>query len=310
MIAHLAGSALARAAVLATALVLPALTVAAQTTAPPSVPLIVDVDWLRAHLSDRDLVLLHVGSQADYNTGHLQGARRISEEDVSRPHDMTKMASGDLMLELPPVDELRTKVASYGISDSSRIIVYFGKTVAVQSATRIVLTLDYLGLGGRTSLLNGGIAAWTGAGLSAVTQVPPAIRGTLAPQPPRAVVVDANYVKSLAGHPNHRLVDARATVFYRGIEATMNGEKGHIPGALSIPFSEITDNKQLIDRERLVALFQAAGVKAGDTLVVYCHVGQQATAVVFAARLLGYPALLYDGSFQDWAVNVHGPVEK
>ena len=88
-------------------------------------------------------------TQADYDAGHLQGARRISEEDVSRPHDMTKMASGDLMLELPPIDELRDRVASYGISDSSRIVVYFGKTAAVQSATRIVFTLDYLGLGDR-----------------------------------------------------------------------------------------------------------------------------------------------------------------
>ena len=51
------------------------------------------------------------------------------------------------------------------------------------------------------------------------------------------------------------------------------------------------------------------GIKPGDTVVAYCHVGQQGTAVVFAARLLGHPVRLYDGSFQDWAVNVHGPVE-
>ena len=37
---------------------------------------------------------------------------------------------------------------------------------------------------------------------------------------------------------------------------------------------------------------------------------QQATAVVFAARLLGYPVMLYDGSFQDWVFNARGPVEK
>ena len=37
------------------------------------------------------------------------------------------------------------------------------------------------------------------------------------------------------------------------------------------------------------ALFRKAGVKPGDTVVAYCHVGQQATAVIFAARLLGHP---------------------
>ena len=31
---------------------------------------------------------------------------------------------------------------------------------------------------------------------------------------------------------------------------------------------------------------------------------------MFAARLLGHPVLLYDGAFQDWAVNDRGPVEK
>ncbi len=90
----------------------------------------------------------------------------------------------------------------------------------------------------------------------------------------------------------------------------MNGAKGHIPGAVNIPFSKITDDNMLVDRERVAALFAAAGIKPGDTVVAYCHVGQQGTAVVFGARLLGYTVMLYDGSFQDWAMNKRGPVEK
>ena len=35
-------------------------------------------------------------------------------------------------------------------------------------------------------------------------------------------------------------------------------------------------------------------------IVAYCHIGQQGTAIVFAARMLGYKVLLYDGSFHDW----------
>ena len=117
-------------------------------------PLLVDVGWLSQHLNDRGLVLLHVGGRAEYDAGHIPGARYITEEDVTRPHDM---ARGDLMLELPPLDELRAKLASFGISDDSRIVVYVGKNGAVQSSTRIIFTLDYLGLGDRTSLLNGGL---------------------------------------------------------------------------------------------------------------------------------------------------------
>ena len=48
-------------------------------------------------------------------------------------------------------------------------------------------------------------------------------------------------------------------------------------------------------------LFADAGVKPGDTVVAYCHIGQQATAVLLAARTLGFKVLLYDGSFEDWS---------
>jgi thiosulfate/3-mercaptopyruvate sulfurtransferase len=42
-------------------------------------------------------------------------------------------------------------------------------------------------------------------------------------------------------------------------------------------------------------------VKDGDTVVAYCHIGQQATATIFGAMATGHPVLLYDGSFEDWA---------
>lgn len=271
-------------------------------------PLLVDVEWLSQHLKDQDLVVLHVGAKAEFDAGHIPGARFITEDDVTRPHDHSNMK--DLMLELPSPEVLRTNLAARGISDNSRIVVSVGGNATVPSAARILFTLDYLGLGDHTSLLNGGTRAWTRVGKPTTTAVPPVGRGTLSARAPKNVVVDAEFVQSLAGRPNHKLVDARAAVFYKGIEPTMNGKSGHIPGAVNIPFSQITDNDAMIDRDRVAVLFREAGIKAGDTIVAYCHIGQQGTAVVFAARLLGYPVMLYDGSFQDWAVNNRGPVEK
>jgi thiosulfate/3-mercaptopyruvate sulfurtransferase len=270
--------------------------------------LLVDIDWLSQHVNDRGLVILHVGNRQEYDAGHIPGARFITEEDVAAPHDHSNPK--DMMLELPPVDALRAKVASFGISDDSRIVVYFGKNGGVPSATRIVFTLDYLGLGDRTSLLNGGLAAWQRAGKTVTAAAPPVVAGKLSARPPKSLVVDAEFVKSVRQRPNHTLVDARAAVFYQGIQPTMNNLSGHIPGAVNIPFTEITDTELRIDRARIEGLFRKAGVKPGDTVVAYCHVGQQATAVVFAARLLGHPVVMYDGAFQDWAVNNRGPVEK
>lgn len=275
---------------------------AAQTLA----PLLVEVDWLSEHLNDRGLVVLHVGAPAEYQAQHIAGARLISEDDVARPHDMAK---GDLMLELPAAADLRATLAARGISDDSRIVVYAGRNTPVQSATRIILTLDYLGLGDRTSLLNGGLAAWLRAGKPATAEAPRVTPGTLSPRATTPLIVDAEFVKSLASRPTHRLVDARAPAFFTGVAESM-GKSGHIPGAINIPFTDVTDTEQKIDRARLADLFARAGVRPGDTVVAYCHIGQQATAVIFAARLLGHPVVLYDGAFQDWSTANRGPVVK
>ena len=169
------------------------------------------------------------------------------------------------------------------------------------------MTLDYAGLGGQTSILNGGTIAWVKAGHAVTQSVPPIKPGTLTPRATKNVVVDAEYVKAIGQKPAHVLVDGRAAVFYTGVSEAM-GVKGHIPGAVNIPFTEILDNNLMVDRARIDRLFRAAGVKPGDTVIAYCHIGQQGTTVVFSARLLGHPVMLYDGSMQDWTTNKRGPV--
>ena len=59
----------------------------------------------------------------------------------------------------------------------------------------------------------------------------------------------------------------------------------------------------------LEAIFTKAGVKPGDTVIGYCHIGLQATAMLLAARSLGHPVLLYDGSFEDWSRHSDYPVD-
>jgi thiosulfate/3-mercaptopyruvate sulfurtransferase len=270
-------------------------------------PLLVDVNWLSTHLNDRDLIILHVGPKPDYVTAHIPGARQVSLEDVALP--MNHNDPMELMLELPPPEELRAKLASLGISSDSRVVVYAGVKSNFQSATRVVFTLDYIGLGDRTSILNGGQTGWTAAGKPLSTDVPAITPGKLAAKPTKDLVVDAEFVKTVKQRPNQRLIDARAPVFYKGTEATYE-KNGHIPGAINIPYSELLDSSMMLNRDHVEGLFRNAGVNPGDTVVAYCHIGQQATAVIFAARLLGHPVKLYDGSFQDWAIHSRGPVEK
>ena len=76
-----------------------------------------------------------------------------------------------------------------------------------------------------------------------------------------------------------------------------------------MPYSEIADDlNRLKTADQLAALFTKVGIAPSDTIIGYCHIGQQATAILFAARTLGHPVLLYDGSFEDWSLR-NLPVE-
>ena len=296
---HVAGAALS-CAVLAVPRVTPA-----QMYAPPSAPVVVSTDWLGKHLNDPNLVLLHVGNRKEYDAGHIPGARYVALDDISvSSHDHDK----GLMLEMPKPDSLRARLEALGISTDSRVIVYYGNDW-VSPATRVIFTLDYAGLGAGSALLDGGMPAWKAEKRALSTDAPKQSRGQLAALSVKPIVVDAAWVKSRLGSPSFRLIDGRAAVFYDGVE-TGGSRKGHIPGAKSLPYTEIADdNLKLRSTAELRALFARAGVAPGDTVVAYCHIGQQATAVLFAARSLGHPVLLYDGSYQDWSRRADLPVE-
>jgi thiosulfate/3-mercaptopyruvate sulfurtransferase len=271
----------------------------------PRAELAVSPAWLAQHLADPDLVLLHVGDRGEYDKAHIAGARYVGQRDVSvssMDHDK------GLMLELPTSDSLRTQLAALGIADRSRVVVYYGNDW-VSPATRILFTLDYAGLGDRSALLDGGMNAWKEAGLPVTAEVPPAHVGQLSPLKVKPVVVGIGYVKQKLGSSSFHLIDGRAAVFYDGIEEG-NNRKGHVPGARNIPFTEVTDDKlRLKSATELTKLFADAGIAPKDTVVAYCHIGQQATAVLFAARTLGHPVLLFDGSFQEWGRRTDLPVE-
>ncbi len=263
--------------------------------------MLITVDQLAGLQNDPHLVLLHVGDPAEFDAGHIAGAQFVTLEDISAPRP-ANMDEG-LILELPEISTLRQSLEKLGISDDSRIVVYWGKDW-VSPSTRVILTLDYAGLGDHVALLDGGMGAWQAAGHPVTTEKTQPKPGHSTARPTKRVVVTVDWVKARLGQKGYAIVDARTPNFY-------NGKDGHIPGAKSMPFNTMNDESlRMLDNSQLRALFNQQGIAPGDTVVAYCHVGQQATAVVFAARMIGQPVLLYDGSFTEWVRRKDLPVEK
>lgn len=286
-----------------------AIVLAVATAVPSDSPdwpasMVVSAEWLASHRQDPGVVILHVGERASYEREHIPGARYISFDDVARRGD----AAGGNTLEMLPPEELRANLERFGISDDSRIVVYYADEW-VSPATRVIFTLDWFGLGERTTLLDGGIDAWKRRRLPLTTDVPTVAKGRLSSRTPRPIIVDAAWVRANAPGKGIVLIDARAPVYYDGPKHGHH-RPGHIPGAVNIPFSVLADDSvRLTSLDALREQFRAAGVKDGDTIVAYCHIGQQATAVLFAARALGHEVKLYDGSFDDWSRRTELPVE-
>ena len=264
--------------------------------AAPNPSILISGEWLSAHLRDDSLVVLHVGTQRDYDAGHIPGSRLVTLNDISITD-----ASG-LRLELPGTDKLEEAFAKLGVTDSSRVIVYAG-TPSVQSATRVWFTLDYLGAGNRAALLDGGLAAWKAAGRPVATDTPPPARaGKFTAHPRPELVVNADWVREHLADKNVQLVDARDPQFYSGADAGSMPRGGHIPGARNVPYSSLLGENGAIHGSE--TLHSPAALT-----VSYCHIGQQATVIYFAARYQGLEARLYDGSFQDWSRRAELPVE-
>jgi thiosulfate/3-mercaptopyruvate sulfurtransferase len=254
---------------------------------------LVGADWLRAHLDDNDVRVVDFRWYLDgrkgrdaYERGHIPGAVFVELDDVTGSDDGGRHP-------LPTRAQLESVMRAAGVGDSTRVVAYDDTGGSI--AARLWFLLDLFGHRAQ-AVLDGGFQSW-GEPLETTTVAP--VPGDFhAGEPDRSRILDFAAVRDLGGAP---LLDARAGERYRGEEEPIDPKAGHIPGALSAPFSEnLGPDGRFKSPDELRARFVELGAQHGA--VVYCGSGVNATHDLLAMELAGLPnGRLYAGSWSDWS---------
>lgn len=241
----------------------------------------------------------------DYLAGHIPGAVYANlDVDLAAP---VTAATG--RHPLPEIDTFVARLGSWGIDESTQVVVYDQGNGAI--AARLWWMLNWLG---HTSvaILDGGLEAWQriGGGLeTAQPAVPP--RSFLARPAADMVIESEELVGLLGGSTPFTLVDAREQARFVGDVEPIDSVAGHIPGAVNFPLgTSMTAEGNWKDVAQLRQAWLELLERAPEGgWAVMCGSGVTACHIALSARIagLGTPRL-YIGSWSEWIRDSGRPV--
>lgn len=234
--------------------------------------------------------------QADYDAGHLAGARYVAFASVfadAGPESTRPDADG--ALPLPQREVLQESLRRLGISNDTRIVVYDNRNGL--SAARAWWVLKWAGLQ-HVKVLDGGYGNWCTQGRATTTALPGAVeRGTVTLGEGHMPTISTE----LAGELPSKgiLIDAREEQHFG---ATTTGTTTHIPGAQNLPSSaDLDEHGLLLPATVLRARIEAGGILPGVAVGSYCGAGVLAAHKVLTLATLGVESSLYVGSWSAWS---------
>lgn len=179
-------------------------------------------------------------------------------------------------------------------------IVFYGAFTDM-CAARGFWFAEYLGCK-NVHVLDGGMKAWTEAGLSLERDGGPAppVKFTFEPVPERV----ATYSSILADieHPQSLILDNRSPAEFSGTDRRAK-YGGAIPSSVNCDWENLYDHGtgRLKSPAALRDIFEAHGVVPDKNITVYCNTGFRSAHAYLALRVLGYPNVRnYVGSWQEW----------
>ncbi len=269
---------------------------------------IIEVTDLEAMLGDPDVRIIDcrfdLGNPAAgldaWQAGHIPGAVFA---------DLDKDLSGSLgpttgRHPLPRPEALERSLARLGVSAEHQVIVYDDASGAF--AARAWWLIRWLGHDA-VALLNGGYAAWCGAGMPVTAEPRQWPRGNFEARATSDRVLTTQALAVGEGLP---LVDVREAERFEGAFEPIDSVAGHVPGACNLPLSTLRDaDGRLLPAEELAGIIRAHLGEKGGSWSVMCGSGVTACLLVVAALVARLPEpRLYAGSFSEWISDSSRPV--
>ena len=278
----------------------------------PIFPL-VSISWLKNNLDNPNLIILDATIKkvtSDDKTAVINkiipGARffdikgMFSDKETNVPN----------MLPSPEVFEQGCQ--SLGIQHNSQIVVY--DQLGIYSSPRVWWMFKAMGFH-NVAVLDGGLPAWIDANypledLNSYTDIPYEKGNFKAAFKPNHVVSQED-VYAIMHNPDVLILDARSHGRFIGTEPEPRQDlkSGHIPGSISLPYTEVLVNGKMKSVEELKSIFTALDI-GNKKLIFSCGSGITACIILLAAEISGYSNLsVYDGSWSEWGLIEGLPIE-
>lgn len=278
-------------------------------TAATGAPLLVDAAWLQQRLEDTTVtppLILDVSARRTYRHGHVPDAVHAYWQDTIDPYyPIYGVVLSDRNVAGARLDLL----TRWGIEPDTDVVVY-GED-ANRYAAHVVWFLRYLGHT-RTSLLDGGLAAWRGSGGEVSDDAASALHPDeiMTPHSEPRSIIGTQELSERLDDPDVVIVDTR-TPEQRQDTLNESLPVGHIPGAVSLPWTELTRDPygRLRPPGDLRRLLAGIGVSPDKEIVLYGFFGVETGIAWLTLELLGYPSIrLYDQGWAHWASKSDLPI--
>ncbi len=196
-----------------------------------------------------------------------------------------------------------------GVRETDTIVFYGAFTD--MCAARGFWFAEYLGHKD-VHVLDGGIAAWTDAGLVIETESDPPKPQKFNVSPALNTVATYHSVLAAMDDPDCVIVDNRSHDEFIGVDRRAR-HGGAIPTAKHRDWEDLYDHDTgcMKSATALREAFETVGATPDKDVTLYCNTGYRSAHAYLALRLLNYPRIRnYVGSWQEWGNRDGLPISK